>query len=79
MTIKKQLLEEIESSPDSLLAETLDFLCFLKTKPKKFQQFYRSASGRSILRHAGKWEGDDLEECLRSVYATRGKAKFSAS
>ena len=37
---------------------------------------YRPASGRSILRHAGKWAGDDLEECLQSVYATRGKAKF---
>ncbi len=33
MTIKELLLQEIESSPDALLAETLDFLRFLKTKP----------------------------------------------
>lgn len=33
MTIKELLLQEIESSPDVLLAETLDFLRFLKTKP----------------------------------------------
>jgi hypothetical protein len=32
MTIKELLLQEIESSPDVLLAETLDFLRFLKTK-----------------------------------------------
>ena len=32
MTIKKQLLEEIESTPDTLLTQTLDFLRFLKTK-----------------------------------------------
>ncbi len=32
MTIKKQLLQEIESTPDTLLAETLNFLRFLKTK-----------------------------------------------
>ena len=83
MTIKKQLLEEIESTPDTLLAETLDFLRFLKTKqdlekPKtaESQQSYRPASGRSLLRHAGTWAGDDLEECLEQVYATRGKAKF---
>jgi hypothetical protein len=71
MTIKKQLFQEIESTPEELLEETLDFLRFLKTK-----QSYRPASGRSILRHAGKWSGNDLEECLRAVYATRGKAKF---
>jgi hypothetical protein len=99
MTIKELLFQEIESTPEELLEETLDFLRFLKTKqiktqtdPKsdthksvqstgrslasESQQPYRSASGRSILRHAGKWSGDDLEECLRAVYATRGKAKF---
>ncbi|MHC5829398.1 MAG: DUF2281 domain-containing protein, partial [Nostoc sp.] len=40
------------------------------------QLTYRPASGRSILRHAGTWEGDDFEECLQAVYATRGQAKF---
>jgi hypothetical protein len=33
MNIKELLLQEIESSSDVLLAETLDFLRFLKTKP----------------------------------------------
>ncbi|BAZ17597.1 hypothetical protein NIES4071_94770 [Calothrix sp. NIES-4071] len=37
---------------------------------------YRPASGRSILRHAGTWQGDDYEECLQSVYNSRGRAKF---
>lgn len=95
MSIKKLLLQEIESSPDSLLEETLDFLRFLKNKQelekKDIQQAqvkpeetaidssqlpYRPASGRSILRHAGTWEGEDFQECLELVYATRGKAKF---
>ncbi|MFW9264178.1 DUF2281 domain-containing protein [Nostoc sp. CALU 546] len=106
MTIKKILLQEIESSPESLLEETLDFLRFLKTKQtavkkdthpphinsetassdtihqpeesltENSQLPYRPASGRSILRHAGTWAGDDFDECLQSVYATRGKAKF---
>ncbi len=47
-----------------------------ETDGDKEQLTYRPASGRSILRHAGTWEGDDFEECLQSVYATRGKAKF---
>ncbi|MEA5580759.1 DUF2281 domain-containing protein [Nodularia harveyana UHCC-0300] len=102
MTIKKLLFQEIESSPDSLLEETLDFLRFLKTKQEadkkdtpaspvksedtqrlpesnskeNSQSPYRPASGRSILRHARTWEGDDFQKCLQSVYATRGKAKF---
>lgn len=106
MTIKELLLQEIESSPESLLEETLDFLRLLKTKQAaeekdtqplhiqpetagynpqnqphenstdSSQLPYRPASGRSILRHAGTWAGDDFDECLKSVYATRGKAKF---
>jgi Protein of unknown function (DUF2281) len=82
MTIKEKLLQAIESSPDTILTETLDFLLFLQAKetPNKKQSeeqlTYRPASGKSILRHAGTWEGEDFEECLQSVYATRGKAKF---
>jgi hypothetical protein len=37
---------------------------------------YRPASGRSLLRHAGTWAGDDFEDCLRLVYETRSPAKF---
>jgi hypothetical protein len=91
MSIKKILLQEIESSPDFLLEESLDFLRFLKTKQESAkkdtephnqtdspQPAYRAASGRSILRHAGTWSGDDFHECLQSVDATRGKAKFDS-
>lgn len=28
---------------------------------------------RSLLKHAATWAGDDLEERLQEVYATRGK------
>lgn len=97
MDIKEILLQEIESSPELLLEETLDFLRFLKAKQESAkkdtdisdtqqiresnptdspQPSYRQASGRSILRHARTWSGDDFHECLQSVYATRGKAKF---
>jgi len=30
MTIKEQLIQEVESFPDALLAEALDFVLFLK-------------------------------------------------
>lgn len=89
MTIKEQLLHEIESTPDNILAEILDFLRFLKTKetptppqpeaPESATHTPVNSTGNSLLEHLktiGKWEGDDLEECLQLVIATRGKAKF---
>ncbi len=36
----------------------------------------RPSTAASLLKYAGTWVGDDLEECLRLVYATRSKAKF---
>jgi hypothetical protein len=89
MTIKEQLFQEIESSPDELIAETLNFLRFLKTKETQAQPKSNqvestikptvNSTGRSLLEHLktiGNWEGDDLEECLRLVIASRGQAKF---
>ncbi|QLE56591.1 DUF2281 domain-containing protein [Nostoc sp. TCL26-01] len=89
MTIKELLLLEIESTPDTILAETLDFIRFLKTKETQTQPISEMAdsathttvnsTGHSLLEHLktiGKWSGDDLKECLELVYATRGKAKF---
>jgi hypothetical protein len=36
----------------------------------------RPSTAASLLKYAGTWEGDDLEECLRLAYSTRSKAKF---
>lgn len=84
MTLKEQLMQEIESMPEELLAEVLNFASSIQVKREKPQAFaelpakltYRPASGRSILRHAGTWQGDDFEECLQMVYDTRSPAKF---
>jgi hypothetical protein len=86
MTIKKQLFQEIESTPEELLEQTLDFLRFLKTKQIKTQTELKSnihksfeSTGRSLLEHLktiGTWEGDDAQLCLERVYTTRGKVQF---
>jgi hypothetical protein len=36
----------------------------------------RPSTARSLLKYAGTWVGDDLQERLREVYANRSKAKF---
>ncbi|NER24657.1 MAG: hypothetical protein F6J86_15800 [Symploca sp. SIO1B1] len=33
-------------------------------------------SGRSLLRHAGTWAGEDFEDCLYLVYNTRSEIEF---
>jgi len=34
------------------------------------------STARALLKHAGKWVGDDWEELLAEVYATRGTTRF---
>ncbi|MCM0591189.2 MAG: hypothetical protein KA716_13555 [Gloeotrichia echinulata DEX184] len=36
----------------------------------------RGSTGQNLLKFAGTWHGDDLEECLAFLHATRSKAKF---
>ena len=36
----------------------------------------RPSTAASLLRYAATWVGDDLEECLKDVYANRTKARF---
>ena len=38
--------------------------------PERDKNFSTAAS---LLKYAGTWQGDDLEECLRLVYETRGR------
>ena len=86
MTIKEQLLQEIQSSSDNLLEQTLDFLRFLKTKEKENvkidEEKLISSTGKNLVEHLkeiGAWSGDDLEECLKTVKETRIRARFDPS
>jgi hypothetical protein len=91
MTLKEQLIQEIESMPEDLLAEFLDFADFIKAKrakqqnsqkPKaetpsrKLSPILRGSKAEDLLKFAGTWQGDDFEECLHAVYETRSPAKF---
>lgn len=48
----------------------------LEPLPPKAPPPFRPSSGRSLLRHAGTWAGDDFEECLELVYDTRSEIEF---
>ncbi|MFM2064103.1 MAG: hypothetical protein RLZZ507_3774 [Cyanobacteriota bacterium] len=74
MTTKELLIQEINSMSEMELIETLNIIQTIKQKQSKPP--HRQGSGKSILRHAGKWVGDDLKECLEIVESSRGLAEF---
>ncbi|MEA5503455.1 hypothetical protein VB735_10100 [Halotia wernerae UHCC 0503] len=91
MTLKEQLIREIESMPEELLAEVLDFAGFIKAKREKQQTplehsaelpsrklspILRGSKAEDLLKFAGTWQGDDFEECFQEVYETRSPAQF---
>ena len=71
-SLKEELLQTIETAPEDAIEQTLIYLkTLLQDQPS-----LRPGSGWSILRHAGKWQGNDFEDCLQSVYNTRSEAQF---
>jgi hypothetical protein len=50
----------------------------ISTSVKNSSSFpLRPPSGKSILRHAGTWKGEDFEECLQAVYDNRSEIEFA--
>jgi hypothetical protein len=47
-----------------------------KSIPGEIQAIPLRSSARSLLKHAGKWTGNDLEKCIKKVYEARGEAEF---
>ena len=47
-----------------------------KSIPGEIQAIASRSSARSLLKHAGKWAGNDLEKRMQEVYGTRGEVEF---
>ncbi len=84
---KTQLRQKISSQLNNLSPERLalvsEFLDSLEaTEPtqtsslKKMPSLKRGKTAKDLLKFAGNWQGNDLEECLNSVYETRSKTQF---
>ena len=82
MTLKETLLQELETADDALITATIDWVRSRKhdhsTPPTSGEPIRRGAKLGDLLEFAGTWAGDDLEDCLDSVYATRSKASFAS-
>lgn len=44
--------------------------------PGEMKAIPKRSTARSLLKHAGKWAGDDLDKCFKEVFETRGMARF---
>lgn len=64
-------MHDAPPAPNSTYSQNPPLLMLVPASPEPAW----STAGR-LLRHAGKWVGDDLEECLDLVYRTRSKARF---
>ncbi|VXD25324.1 hypothetical protein [Planktothrix paucivesiculata] len=74
----EQNLLQISADNLKIIAEFVEFIK-QKENPENINYplpeniSYKPASGQSVLRHAGQWVGDDLQDCLDLVNQTRGK------
>lgn len=77
VSVKEQLRQEIEQTPDEILAIALEFLLFLKSRssdsPSIKPKPSTAASILNTLEHIGQWQGDDFDECLELVHTSRSK------
>jgi hypothetical protein len=65
--------EKIAQPPEDFAAKIAE----IKQRGDRSQSVIRRGStGQDLLKFAGTWHGNDLEECLAFLHATRSKAKF---
>ncbi|NEP58912.1 MAG: DUF2281 domain-containing protein [Symploca sp. SIO2G7] len=76
-SIREQLKQEIEQTPDKILEIVLDFILFLKSRHSHSsttkQPPSTAASILKTLESIGTWEGNDFDECLELVHQSRSK------
>lgn len=87
-SIKEELLLAIESTPEPILEQILDYLEYLKTKAatshtqsntipvQEGEPILRRSKAKDLLKFAGTWLGEDFKECLQLVYNTRSQTEF---
>ena len=82
-----ELRKKIETQLDQLTPERLKLVSkFLdsietvesknSTSLRKLAPIKRGKKAQDLLRHTGKWQGEDIEECLNNVRETRSATEF---
>jgi hypothetical protein len=72
LELRQKLHAQLDRIPEVQLPQIQQYLTTL-TRPAKITT---GASLLAALPSIGTWQGDDLEDCLQSVYDSRSPVKF---
>jgi hypothetical protein len=68
-TLIKQITDEVQSLPENLMWEVLDFIGYLRAKHEQNGEETRQ---ETLLATFGSWQDDrEPEEIVQDIYATR--------
>jgi hypothetical protein len=83
LELRQKIEQQLAQLPPDQLSVVSDFLDSLQNKRsishrtlRRLPPVKRGSKGVDLLKLAGTWQGNDLEECLRFVHETRSKAQF---
>ncbi|MEA5513130.1 hypothetical protein [Nodularia sp. UHCC 0506] len=83
LDLHQKIEQQISELPPEQLALVSDFLDSLQPKItvnerqlRRISPIKRGKKAGDLLRYAGTWHGNDLEDCLRLVEETRSQAQF---
>lgn len=78
LEIATEIKEKLEPNTEYEIIFSEEEIIFKKVTPsvKKTSSLLRKGSGKSILKHAGTWKGDDFQECLQAVYTNRSQIEI---
>ncbi len=83
MTLKETVLHELETADQTLLEDLLQVIQSRKHSPSTphnhSEPIRRGGKVGDLLEFAGTWAGDDLQDCINAVYATRSQASISTN
>lgn len=81
--LRQKIEQQLAQLPPDQLSLVSDFLDALQTRENKSDRplrrlapIKRGSKAVDLLKFAGTWQGDDLEECLQFVSETRSKTQF---
>ena len=62
--------------PSSVIISTMAYTLRYSETYSNFAEEQRKPRRNKLLQFAGKWKGDDFEQCINEVYNSRSKIEF---
>jgi hypothetical protein len=84
LELRQKIERQLAQLPPERLSQVSDFLDSLQSQNtsvsklplRQLAPIKRGTKAINLLKFAGTWQGEDLEECLNFVQETRSKSQF---